>query len=104
MTTIVDTRTVIEGTQCQGAAESILWSVVPSPAPASVGSVVVRDVTAGNIDVTDSVMPVGNASINGDAITLPALANLVLGHGYRITIGYSDGVNTLEIYFNVICT
>lgn len=101
---MIDCRGVEEGTQCQGVVEQITWTVVLSPPPVSIQSVTVRDVSAGNINVTASVMPSGVPVLAGDSVVLPEMKNLVLGHGYVVSIVYDDAEgNVLETVFRVVC-
>jgi len=102
---IGDCRDVVEGTRCQGVTESIQWTIVLDPAPEalSVPTVTVYDVTNLNADVTSVVMPAGSVSVVGASVTLPMLQNLELGRGYRVSVEYTDGTNTLEAHFDVIC-
>jgi hypothetical protein len=96
-----DGRGAVEGTQYQGPGETITWAVVVAGTAVSVAPALVMDE---GIDVTTAVMPTGSTIIQDDAIQFPPLKNLTLNHGYRISTHYSDGLNTLEVYFNVVCT
>jgi hypothetical protein len=97
----VNGRGVQEGTQYQGPGEKITWIVVPEGDVVSISGVVVTDATE---VVTAAVMPTGAASAASDIITLAPLLNLVLHHTYKISIHYSDGLNILEIAFDVVCS
>ena len=94
-------RQVVEGMQYQGVDEILVYSISASPAPLNVIQVKVFDETQNFLDVTATVMPAGSASINGSAITLPALKLLTDGHVYRVEVLFSDGTNTFEPYFRV---
>jgi len=96
-------RTVKEGKQTQGVDESIVYSLDVSGQGGSPSSpsVVVKDTSNNNTDVTATVMPAGSASASGDIITLPPLTALTRGHNYRIEVQFVSGSNTLEVYFFV---
>jgi hypothetical protein len=99
-------REVIERTQFQGVDESICYTVTTTPwgsAPADVSFKVFLQVSQSQpsyADVTASVAP-GEASADGDVITLPAIGNLAEGATYRVEVKFSAGGNVYECYFYI---
>lgn len=96
-------REVLEGRQEQGRDESVRYRLVVDPAPSSVLAVKVYDTTDLTTDIAATVMPSGNPTISGDEITLANLTGLTLGKTYRVEVSYTDDVNTLEPWFEVVC-
>lgn len=96
-------REVIEGTQAQGADESIAYTITSTPwgtAP-TIDSIVAKDMTEGGTDVSAIVLS-GASSVAGDVMTLQSLGHLTANHLYRIEVQFTtaDG-NTWECYLNV---
>lgn len=91
-------RHVQEGIQAQGEDESIIYSITTTPWGSSPTGVVitVKDITdQGNpVDVTSTVAP-GSASVDGDAITLPAIANLTAKHRYQVEIRFTTATSSI---------
>ena len=98
-------RRVAEGVQRQGEDESIRYGITTTAWGSSPSSVIVvaKDITdPNNISVvTDNVLS-GSASVSGDVITCPALANLTKGHKYKIEVRFTDSNNNVwEPYIEV---
>ena len=96
-------REVTEGLQQQGADEAIQYTLTVAPTPTSVTDVTVYDVTGIPVDVTATVMPAGDAAVDGAVITLPLLTGLTADHLYRVEVRYTDGTNVVEPFFRVLC-
>ena len=96
-------RQVNEGTQVQGESESLRYAITTTPwgtTPTNV-AVVAKDVTAGDTDVSSTVLS-GSTTIAGDVITLKALGNLTKNHLYRVEVQFTTAYgNTWECYFFV---
>lgn len=95
-------REVTEGKQTQGPDEIIAWAITCTPTPTSVTSVTVYENDTGT-DVTATVMPAGSATISSSTITLPLLRSLTAGKTYRVEVLYTDGTNSIEPFFYVVC-
>lgn len=93
-------RAFMEGTQRQGADETIVYALTTTPWGSSPTSVEVKvfDVTNGFGDVTSAVMPTGAPSVSGDIITLPALTALTALHLYRIEVKFTSSGNVFEAF------
>lgn len=96
-------REVNEGTQYQGADESIKYKITSTPwgtAP-TISSIVAKDMTNGGTDVSGTVLS-GASSVAGDSMTLKALGSLTANHMYRVEVKFTtaDG-NTWECFVNV---
>ena len=84
----------------QGEDEVIARSLDVSANGSSPSGVVVEVFDADTLaDVTATVMPVNNPTVNGDVITLPPLQSLTDGVSYRHEVLYVLGGNTLEDFF-----
>jgi hypothetical protein len=97
------TRTVLQRDLRQGAREQIAYTITTTPwcsAPVVTG-LEVLDSTAAGEDVTATVLP-GQASVLGDAITLPLLRDLEARHRYRVSVRFTAGGNTFEVWFEVV--
>lgn len=97
------TREVKEGIQLQGVDEIIAYTITTTnwgSTPTS-PSVVVKDTSDSNTDVTSTVMNPNSPSVAGDVITLSALDTLTVDHVYRVEVKFVTGGNTLECFFLV---
>lgn len=98
-------REVLEGAQCQGEDEIVVYTLDVSGngnTPTSIG-VEVKDLLNNYANVKDTVMPSGSPTANGNVISLPPLKSLSVGGQYRIEVKYTlDNGNTLEDFFRVI--
>jgi len=96
-------RQVLQRDLVQGEDEEIVYSITTTPwgsSPSNV-SVVAYDVTYGQrTEVTSTVLS-GAASVTGDVITLPVLADLTEGNVYRIEVKFTAGGQIFEPYFIV---
>lgn len=99
---MADLREVAEGIQYQGEDEEIVYTISTTnfgSDPSDV-SVVVKDVTDDDTDVTDDVTT-GDPSVFGDVITLPTISGLTANNLYRVDIKFSSGSNVFEPYFMI---
>jgi len=95
---------VAEGIQYQGENEAVTYSLTTTPwgsTPTGV-AVTVEDLSNNEKDVTATVAT-GSASVSGDAITLPEIANLTHGHTYRVRVAFTVSGNDLEAKAIVEC-
>jgi hypothetical protein len=101
-------REVVEGLQEVGVDEVIQWRITCNPPPVSVQALTVVDESSSFAVVTGSTLPAGadtgtGTSIQGSQIVLPPMGGLTRNHTYRVEVRYTDGINTLEPYFRVVC-
>ena len=95
-------REVVESRLTQGADESIPYALTTTnwgSSPTNV-AVVAKNVTAGNTDVTATVLS-GAASVSGDVITLPTLISLTAGNLYRIEVKFTISSTIFEAFLLV---
>lgn len=95
----------IEKENEQGVNEKVYYQLTTTNwgvAPVSV-SVNTVDVTANYADVSQEVQS-GDATVEGDTITLPEIRSLKAGHVYRVAVRFSTGGNVFEPYFVVYAT
>ena len=84
----------------QGEDEEIYYTVDTSTwggSPSSV-SVVVKQ----NGDDVSETLLTGSASVNGDVITLPKIADLVDGTHYRLEVKFTSSGNIIEAWAELI--
>jgi len=94
-----NTREVVEGTQMQGADESIRYSVDWSSIGVPTGPIVVVKQESSN--VTAAVMHVNTPIVTGSEVILSPLTGLTPGLVYRVEVQCTVGSNVLETYFFV---
>ncbi len=93
-------REVQQGTQLQGVDEKIAYTITTTPwgsSPTNV-SVVVKDASNNNTDVTSSVTS-GSTTVSGDIITLLFIQMLTTLHIYRVEVKFTSDNNIFEPYF-----
>jgi hypothetical protein len=98
-------RQIKESPLTQGENESIPYTLTTTPwgsAPTNV-NVTVWDVTGADStddweDVTETVMPTNDPTVDDDVITLSPLESLTDGHIYRIEIQFTCDNGTFETY------
>jgi hypothetical protein len=95
---------VAEGLQYQTATEVIPYSVTTTAwVSTPTAPVVAAFDEADESNVTTTVFPLNNPSVNGDIINLSPLRALVKGHTYRIEVSWTVGSAVYECYFKVVC-
>lgn len=96
-------RNVNEGIKYQGVDEEQEYTVTTTPwgsSPSNV-TVVVKDITAGFVDVSAAVLS-GSPNVVGDVITTPKVKSLTAGRAYRMEIKFTSGRNIYECYVGII--
>ena len=93
----VQDRRIRESPLWQGEDEQVIYNLTTTPWGSSptIVNVVVKD-SSGN-DITTTVTS-GNASVNGDVITLPVIQDLVDGEDYRVEIRFTVSDNVFETW------
>jgi len=93
-------REVVESPLRQGADEQIIYTLTTTPwgsTPTS-PSMVVKDLSDGDTDVTDDVTT-GSISTDGDVLTLKTIKSLTAGHEYRVEVKFTAGSSVWEPVF-----
>lgn len=86
----------------QGVDEQVIYTLTTTPwgsSPTS-PSMVVKDETLNNTDVTSTVTA-GSISTSGDVLTLKTITGLTEGHTYRMEIKFTTGGSVLETYCRI---
>lgn len=97
-------REINESPVTQGVHERISYTIDTTPwggSPSAVSVTVYNYSTRSTEDefnVTDTVMPTNEPTVDEDTITLSPLYSLTAGIRYRITIQWSNAGNTFETY------
>ena len=104
MSNLSTTLEVAEGLQYQSATEIMPYTItttvwVSSPTSPTVKAYDEIDET----DVTSTVFPTNNPTVDGDVISLSPLRALTKGHTYRVEVSWVVGSATYECYFRVKC-
>ncbi len=88
-----NTREITEGRQEQGTEEEIIYTLtVPSTWGTPTGTPTVKAysfIDGEYVDVTDTVIPSGAASVASQVITLPKIKLLTEGIAYRVETKFS---------------
>lgn len=92
-------REIVESPWVQGEDESIAYTLTTTPwgSDPTSPAVVVKDLTNGGADVTETVTS-GDASADGDVITTPAIGSLTAGHRYRVEVTFTIAGNVQEAF------
>jgi hypothetical protein len=85
-------REAAEGIQEQGADEELIYTITTTNwGTPTTGAPAIKSYDEfADADSTTTVFSSTSANVSGDVITLPALADLTVGHKYRIEVKFTD--------------
>lgn len=97
-------REALEGEQCQGVDEQVIYDVNTLPwggSPTSPSFKVFSVIADVYTEVTGDVST-GSPTVSGDAVILPAIGDLTLGVRYRVEVQFNvSGASPAEAYFYI---
>lgn len=83
----------------QGVDEDVYYKINTEPWGGSPTNILV--VVKRNGEVTDDILT-GNATTNGNWITLPKISNLVVGTWYRLEIKFTSNGNVVKMWSDLV--